>query len=79
MPRCVSFIRRFDGEANDAFVPCLGKHIADVKADGPLADSQLAGNFLIGQVTADELQDIQFPLGQGDTMDTKFHGSILYP
>lgn len=51
----------------------LTEHIADMKADGPLTDSQFVGNFLIGQIAADQPEDIQFPLSQGYTTDTERH------
>ena len=49
----------------------FAEHVADVEADGPAGQLQPVGDFLIAQVLADQVQDLDFPLGQGGVVKSK--------
>ena len=49
----------------------LAEHVADMEADRPFADVQFIGNLLVRQIAADQSQDVQFPVSQGNALDAE--------
>lgn len=57
--RGIALIGGFDGQTDQAFMARLAEHVADVEADGPLADLQFISDFLIRQVLTDQSEDTE--------------------
>ena len=71
--RGIALVGGFDGQTDQAFMARLAEHVADVEADGPLADLQCIGDFLIRQVLTDQAEDIHLPVRQADMAGPKGH------